>query len=36
MTLRSIGRTEGKLLQYRQWSDLDAGAAVTYAALALF
>ena len=36
MTLRCLGRTEGKLLQYRQWSDLDAGAAVTYAALALF
>ena len=36
MTMRCIGRTEGKLLQYRQWSDFDAGAAVTYAALALF
>jgi AmmeMemoRadiSam system protein B len=36
MTLRCIGQTEGKLLQYRQWSDLEAGAAVTYAALALF
>ena len=36
MTLRCIGQTEGKLLQYRQWSDLDAGAAVTYAALALY
>ncbi len=36
MTLRCIGRAEGKLLQYRQWSDLDAGAAVTYAAVALF
>ncbi len=36
MTLRCIGRTEGKLLQYRQWSDFDAGAAVTYAALALY
>ena len=36
MTLRCIGRTEGMLLQYRQWSDLNTGAAVTYAALALF
>jgi len=36
MTMRCIGRTEGKLLQYRQWSDFDAGAAVTYAALALY
>lgn len=36
MTLRCLGPTEGKLLQYRQWSDLSAGAAVTYAALALF
>jgi AmmeMemoRadiSam system protein B len=36
MTLRCLGRSEGKLLQYRQWSDLNAGAAVTYAALALY
>jgi AmmeMemoRadiSam system protein B len=36
MTLRCIGRAEGKLLQYRQWSDFSAGAAVTYAALALY
>jgi hypothetical protein len=36
MTLRSIDRPEGKLLQYRQWSDLNEGAAVTYAALAIF
>jgi MEMO1 family protein len=36
MTLRCIDRPEGKLLQYRQWSDLAAGAAVTYAALAIF
>ncbi len=36
MTLRCIDRPEGELLQYRQWSDFDAGAAVTFAALALF
>jgi AmmeMemoRadiSam system protein B len=36
MTLRCIDLPKGKLLQYRQWSDLDAGAAVTYSALALF
>ena len=36
MTLRCIDKPEGKLLQYRQWSDLDAGAAVTYAAVAIF
>lgn len=36
MTVRCIGQTEGKLLHYRQWSDFDAGAAVTYAALALY
>jgi len=36
LTLRCIERPRGKLLQYRQWSDLDAGAAVTYAAVALF
>jgi MEMO1 family protein len=36
MTLRCIDKPHGKLLQYRQWSDLQAGAAVTYAALALF
>jgi AmmeMemoRadiSam system protein B len=36
MTLRCIDRPHGELLQYRQWSDLGAGAAVTYAALALF
>jgi MEMO1 family protein len=36
MTLRCIDRPEGKLLQYRQWSDLAAGAAVTYAALSIF
>ncbi len=36
MTLRCIDKPEGKLLQYRQWSDLNAGAAVTFASLALF
>jgi AmmeMemoRadiSam system protein B len=36
MTLRCVDQPDGKLLQYRQWSDLKAGAAVTYAALALF
>ena len=36
MALRCIDRPDGKLLQYRQWSDLNAGAAVTYAALAFF
>jgi MEMO1 family protein len=36
MMLRCIEKPTGKLLQYRQWSDLEAGAAVTYAALAIF
>jgi MEMO1 family protein len=36
MTLRCLDRPEGKLLRYRQWSDSDAGAAVTYAAMALY
>ena len=36
MTLRCIDQPQGRLLQYRQWSDLQAGAAVTYAAVALF
>jgi hypothetical protein len=36
MTLRCIEQPRGQLLQYRQWSDLQAGAAVTYAAVALF
>jgi MEMO1 family protein len=36
MTLRCIDKPEGKLLQYRQWSDLNDGAAVTYAALAIY
>jgi AmmeMemoRadiSam system protein B len=36
MTLRCIDQPRGELLQYRQWSDLQGGAAVTYAAVALF
>jgi AmmeMemoRadiSam system protein B len=36
MTLRCIDKPQGKLLQYRQWVDLDAGAAVTFAAMAFF
>jgi AmmeMemoRadiSam system protein B len=36
MALRCLDQADGKLLQYRQWSDLDAGAAVTYAAMALY
>ncbi len=36
MTLRCIDEPEGKLLQYRQWSDLNDGAAVTYAAVAIY
>jgi MEMO1 family protein len=36
MTLRCIENPEGKLLQYRQCFDSEAGAAVTYAALAIF
>jgi MEMO1 family protein len=36
MMLRCIDKPEGKLLQYRQWSDLNDGAAVTYAALAIY
>ena len=36
MALRVLGETRGELLQYRQWTDFEAGAAVTYAALALY
>jgi len=36
MTLRCIDQPHGRLLQYRQSSDISAGAAVTYAALALY
>ncbi len=36
MTLRCLDGARGSLLQYRQWADLDAGAAVTYAAVAFY
>jgi MEMO1 family protein len=36
MALRCIDQPKGKLLQYQQWHDFEAGAAVTYAALALY
>ncbi len=36
MALRCIDKPTGELLQYRQWSDLNAGAAVTFAALAIY
>jgi hypothetical protein len=36
MTLRCVQEPRGKLLQYRQWADLEGGAAVTYASLAIF
>ena len=36
MTLRCLEKSDGTLIQYRQWADLNAGAAVTYAALALY
>jgi hypothetical protein len=36
MTLRCIDAPKGKLLQYRQWSDPEEGAAVTFAALAVY
>lgn len=36
MMLRCIDQPRGKLLQYRQWSDMNAGAAVTYASLAIY
>jgi len=36
MALRCIDRPVGRLFQYRQWSDLNAGAAVTFAALAIY
>jgi hypothetical protein len=36
MMLRCLDHPRGKLLQYRQWSDLNAGAAVTFASLALY
>ena len=36
MTLRCVGNAEGKILDYRQWADLQAGAAVTFAGAVLF
>jgi hypothetical protein len=36
LTLRCIDNPRGKLLQYRQWADLESGAAVTFAAMALY
>lgn len=34
MTLRCLDNAAGSLLQYRQWADLEAGASVSYAAVA--
>ncbi len=36
MTLRTLENPRGRVLQYRQWVDFDAGAAVTFAAVALY
>ena len=36
MTLKCLDGARGSLLQYRQWADLDAAAAVTYAAVAFY
>jgi hypothetical protein len=36
MTLRCLQDPHGTLLDYRQWADLEAGAAVTFASLAFF
>jgi AmmeMemoRadiSam system protein B len=36
MTLRCVENAEGKILDYRQWADLQAGAAVTFAGAVLF
>jgi AmmeMemoRadiSam system protein B len=36
MLLRCLEGSRGRLLQYRQWADLQAGAAVTYAGVALY
>jgi hypothetical protein len=36
MMLRCLDGARGSLLQYRQWSDLQAGAAVTFAAMAVY
>jgi len=36
MALCTLPGARGELLQYRQWSDFEEGAAVTYASAALF
>jgi AmmeMemoRadiSam system protein B len=36
MALRCLENPRGQLLDYRQWSDLQSGAAVTFASIALF
>jgi AmmeMemoRadiSam system protein B len=36
MTLRCLDDPRGQLLQYRQWTDFKTGAAVTFAAMALY
>ncbi len=36
MTLRCIDKPRGELIRYRQWSDTEAGAAVTFSAMAIF
>jgi AmmeMemoRadiSam system protein B len=36
MALRFLGNPSGKVLDYRQWADLQAGAAVTFAGAVLF
>jgi len=36
MTLRCLEAPRGRLLEYRQWADLESGAAVTYAGVAFY
>lgn len=36
MTLSCLERSAGRLLQYRQWVDFQAGAAVTFAGIAIY
>jgi AmmeMemoRadiSam system protein B len=36
MTLRCLEAPRGQLLTYRQWADLESGAAVTYASVAYY
>ncbi|HYK87930.1 MAG TPA: AmmeMemoRadiSam system protein B [Acidobacteriota bacterium] len=36
MSLRCLDNAVGYLLQYRQWADMNAGASVTYAAVAYY